>query len=243
MGKGQTSTKTKGASDSKSVYFIWKQKKPDKKGKGKEKAKDGLNVLSIIELPKVHTISSQSIDFSCYEKGDVVEWLLDGGCTEHITLVKSDLHNYKEFIPHGKAEVASGKFIAIHGHGMVAGFSLLPDGTKFSMDIRKVLYIPEVSKWLFSLIAAGHMNNKSKITRWGTTVSQNGIPFIIGPSCGNKSHYFDLKLTTSDRLMMNVVITTVSCDYTLWHKRMGHANQCIIKNLTENTEGGLNDIT
>ena len=117
-----------------------------KKGKGKENVKEGLNVLSIIGLPEVNTLSSQSIDFSCYEKGDVVEWLLDSGCTEHVTPVKSNLHNYKEFNPHRKAEVTDGKFIDIYGQGTVAGFSLLPDGTKFSMDIRKVLYIPEVSK-------------------------------------------------------------------------------------------------
>ena len=81
------------------------KKKLDKKGKGKEKAKEGLNVLSIIEIPKVNIVSSQSID---YEKGDVIEWLLDSGCTKHITPVKSDLHNYKEFNPHGKAEVTDG---------------------------------------------------------------------------------------------------------------------------------------
>ena len=56
-------------------------------------------------------------------------------------------------------------------------------------------------------------------------------------------NYFDLELTTSNRLMMNTAITTVSCDYTLWHRRMGHANQHMIKNLTENTEGGPDKVT
>ena len=81
----------------------------------KEKAKECLNVLSIIDVPEVNTFSSQSIDFSCYIKGEVVEWLLHSGCTEHVTPVKSDLQMYKEFIPHRKAEIADGKFITIEG--------------------------------------------------------------------------------------------------------------------------------
>ena len=109
--------------------------------------------------------SSQSMDFSCYVKGEVVEWLLDSGCTKHVTPVRSNLHNYKEFDPPGKAEVADGKFITIKGQGNIIGHSLHLDKTKFSMEIRRVLYVPEVSKWLFSLIAAGQMDNKSETTR------------------------------------------------------------------------------
>ena len=73
---------------------------------------------------------------------------------EHVTPVKSDLQNYRELNPPGVTEIANGKFINIKGQGSVIGHLLLSDNTKFSMDIRKVLYIPKASKWLFSLIAA-----------------------------------------------------------------------------------------
>ena len=33
------------------------------------------------------------------------------------------------------------------------------------------------------------------------------------------------------------IIATIS-EYTLWHRRMGHAHQCVIKHLRKNTEGG-----
>ena len=110
------------------------------------------------------------------------------------------------------------------------------------MDIRKVLYIPKASKQLFLLIAAGQMDNKSETMRWGMIVSQNRIPFIISKPHRNKLHYFDLELTHSVLEVPNTAITTVSCDYILWHRRMGHAHQCMIKNLTENTKGGPNNI-
>ena len=41
----------------------------------------------------------------------------------------------------------------------------------------------------------------------------------------------------------NMAITMVSCDYTLWHRKMGHAHQCVIKNLTDNTKGGPGTVT
>ena len=67
-------------------------------------------------------------------------------------------------------------------------------------------------------------------------ISQNGIPFIVGKPCGNKLHYFDLELAKATNEVMNMAITTASCDYTLWHQRMGHAHQCMINNLADNTE-------
>ena len=79
------------------------------------------------------------------------------------------------------------------------------------------------------MIAPGHKNNVSKITRWGTIVSQNGIPFIIGSPHGNKLHYFDLELMRSPSEISDMAITMVSCDYTLWHRRMGHTHQHVIK--------------
>ena len=32
-------------------------------------------------------------------------------------------------------------------------------------------------------------------------------------------------------------------DYTGWHRRMGHAHQCVIKHLRKNTEGGPHQTT
>ena len=83
------------------------------------------------------------------------------------------------------------------------------------MEIRRVLYIPDVSKWLCLLIAARHLDNKSKTMRWGTIVSQNGIPFIIREPHKNKLQYFDFELARSLDEIPNAVITTISCDYTL----------------------------
>ena len=56
------------------------------------------------------------------------------------------------------------------------------------------------------------MNNKSETTRWGTIVSQNGTPFIIGELREDKLHYFDFELARSLDEIPNPAITTFSCD-------------------------------
>ena len=76
--KGKHPQKGKGKYVPKASTSSWSgNKKSAYTGKGKEKAKDSLNVLSIVEIPEVNTFSNKSIDSSCYITGEKVEWLLD----------------------------------------------------------------------------------------------------------------------------------------------------------------------
>ena len=80
-------------------------------------------------------------------------------------------------------------------------------------------------------------NNKE-----GTTVSQNGNPFIIGTPKSGKLHSFDMVLAKNWEEVPRAIIAMLS-NYTLWHRRMGHAHQHIIKHLRKNTEGGPHQTT
>ena len=57
-----------------------------------------------------------------------------------------------------------------------------------------MLYVPEVNKQLFSLIAAGQCGSVSQTMKEGTIASQNGTPFIIGTPKSGKLHSFDMVL-------------------------------------------------
>ena len=98
-----------------------------------------------------------------------------------------------------------------------------------------MLYVPEACKQLFSLIVAGKRGSTSETTGMGTTVSKNGTPYIIGCPMGGKLHVFQMELVK--KKIPGAIIATLS-DYTLWHRRMGHAHQRVIKHLDKNTEGG-----
>ena len=82
----------------------------------------------------------------------------------------------------------------------------------------------------------------STTTNKGTTISLNGAPYIVGHPKSGRLHSFDMELIKNKNEVSGAIIATLS-DYTLWHRRMGHANQCVIKHLGKNTEGGPNQTT
>ena len=165
----------------------------DSKGKGKEKAQTSANVLSVLDLAELSIQMAQSIDFSCYELSEKVEWCLDSGCTDHITPSKSDFIQYWELRQPSDAEIANGKYLKIEGYGTVVGYTVRPHG-RVSLQLNNVLYIPEACKQLFSLIVARQRGSVSETTGTSTTVSKNGKPYIIGCPMGGKLHVFQMEL-------------------------------------------------
>ena len=112
-----------------------------------------------------------------------------------------------------------------------------------SLQIQNVLYVPEANMWLFfSLIATGQWGSMSQTTKEGTTISLNGKPYIISLPKSGRLHSFDMELVKNKTEIPWAIIATIS-DCTLWHRRMGHTHQCLIKHLGKNTEGGPHHIT
>ena len=110
------------------------------------------------------------------------------------------------------------------------------------LQIQNVLDVPEANKWLFLLIATGQCGSMSQTTSKGTTISLNGKPYIVSLPKSGRLHPFDMELIKNKNEIPQAIIATIS-DYTLWHRRMGHAHQCMIKHLRKNTEGGPHQTT
>ena len=170
-----------------------------------------------------------------------VEWCLDSGCTDHITPNKSDFVQYQALGQASKADIADGKYLQIEGYRTVIGYSKMLNKS-VSLRIQNMLYVPEANKWLFSLIATGQYGSMSTTTNKGTTISFNGAPYIVGRPKSGRLHSFDMELVKNKNEVSGAIIATLS-DYTLWHRRMGHAHQCVIKHLDKNTKGGPHQTT
>ena len=82
----------------------------------------------------------------------------------------------------------------------------------------------------------------SQTTSKGTTISLNGKPYIVRLPKSGRLHSFDMELVKKKTEIPRAIIATIS-DYTLWHRRMGHAHQHMIKHLRKNTEGGPHQTT
>ena len=128
-----------------------------------------------------------------------------------------------------KAEITDGKYLTNEGFGTIIGHSIMPNGSE-TLQIQNVLYVPEANKWLFSLIATGQHGSMSQTMKEGTIVSQSCKPFNIGTPKSGKLHSFNMVLSKNRKEVPRVIIAMLS-DYTLWHRRMGHAHKHIIKHL------------
>ena len=88
------------------------------------------NTLDIVDIRELSVTSSESINFSCYEMSETVEWFLDSGCTDHITPRKSNFVQYRELGQKHKAEIADRKYLTIEGYGSVIRHSKMPHGNE-----------------------------------------------------------------------------------------------------------------
>ena len=117
-------------------------------------------------------------------------WTVDA---QIILLQKKQFAQYRELGQAHHAEITDGKYLRIKGYETVIRHSIMPNGMA-SLQIQNVLYVPEMNKWLYLLIAAGQCNCMSQTTKEGMTVSQNGTPFIIATPKSGKLHSFNMVL-------------------------------------------------
>ena len=84
---------------------------------GQKQIMDGcINMLQIVDVLK-SDFSSESINFSCYVQKEMSEWLMDSGCSKHVTSHIADFIEYTPFDSPGKAEIADKKELDIlSGH-------------------------------------------------------------------------------------------------------------------------------
>ena len=97
------------------------KKKKIAKGKGKSKATTpvSVNVLTTNEIPEMSVVTMESFNFSCYNQSKTVEWFLDSGSTEHITPVKSDFMQYREFAQQQYTKITDRKCLKLEVFGTV----------------------------------------------------------------------------------------------------------------------------
>ena len=119
MAQRKTSKQGQRTKVQKFIEFIRGQEKHREKGGRQRKAQTSANVLDIADIGELPITSSKSINFSCYNTSEKVEWFLDSGCTDHITPRKSDFIQYRELGQLHKAEITDGKYLTIEGFGTI----------------------------------------------------------------------------------------------------------------------------
>ena len=83
-------------------------------------------------------VSMESINFSCYNWSETVEWFLDSGSTEHIIPFKSNFVQYRKFAQPQYTEITDEKCLKLEGFGMVIRHSMMPGHTA-KIEIQNML--------------------------------------------------------------------------------------------------------
>ena len=104
-----------------------------------------INVLKIAHVPN-SDFSSESINFSCYVQKEMSKWLMDLGCSRHVTSHITDFIKYMPFNSPGKAEIADKKELDILGVGTIAIHHTMMDRNISNITLLQVLFMPTANK-------------------------------------------------------------------------------------------------
>lgn len=222
------------------------KKKRKKKGKAKENAAAAIiNTLTLVDVPDVPSTSSESISVSLYAHGEntATEWMIDSGCTSHVTFDKRDFVSYHQFPVPGRAHTAGkDQMIPILGHGTVV-LQVEVDGKRRYITLSKVMFIPDAAARFFAPrvpLQLGHqiIMGKDRLTLYQ---KDTHVPLFHAEYRDHDSLYWlEAKIMTksnpsADEYIMPTQLTPSK--YDLWHRRFGHAGKKAIENLHGNVNG------
>nr|GFC31426.1 integrase, catalytic region, zinc finger, CCHC-type, peptidase aspartic, catalytic [Tanacetum cinerariifolium] len=150
-------------------------------------------------------------------------WIIDSGCTKHMTGNRSLLTNFVEkFIE--MVHFGNNDFAVIAGYGdVVIG----------SMTIKKVYYVEGLGHNLFSV---GQFYDKGLEVSFRKSTcfvrNEDGVDLLTGDRSSNL-YTIALNEVASNSLTCLLAKASSSQSW-LWHKRLSHLNFTIINNLVNN---------
>lgn len=221
------------------------------RGKGKGKAKDNAGTttekaahLDILNVPSVSTTSSEeSIAVSAYVMRDKVLWMIDSGCTSHVTNNKRDFIHYHEFEIPGKAQTAGKEILSILGHGTIL---MGVHGSSRKLLLKNVLYIPSASERLYAPRQPLEQGHKITMDDRVLTLHEKSYDgptlFVANYEKSDRLYWLDATImhkfdeSSTKNVTLSAVLPKPS-DYDLWHQRYGHAGKKQIESLPGNVTG------
>ncbi|GKB28018.1 retrotransposon protein [Tanacetum coccineum] len=147
------------------------------------------------------------------------DWILDIGCTKHMTKNRRFFTSYKAY---DGGHVVFGSNLK----GKVVG------GGNITHDSITITNVEHVSGLAFNLISVGQLCDDDCVvsfTKVDCNISKNGRTLAKG---NRRNGLYTCKL--GDNSKQQICLASVVDNSTLWHRRLGHANMRIVQNLASN---------
>ena len=197
-----------------------------------------INVLKITDVPE-SDFSSESLNFSCYVWNEMSEWLMDLGCSKHVTSHITDYIEYTPFDSPGKAEIADKKELDILGVGTIAICHKMMDSKDSNISLSQVLFVPTANGRFYSTTFATEKGCEAHQTKERHDVSSSDSTKFINGTCKTSSGLFFFKAEVLWKQDFEATISVLKLNtHDLWHQRLGHTNSQVIKALPAHVIGG-----
>lgn len=161
------------------------------------------------------------------------DWFIDNGASKHVTNSTQYFFDFEKFQSPHSITVASGKALPAVGKGKI---NIVTDvkGDTHSIVLKNVWFVPEISKNLFSVLAAQDENQNSvfESTYKDCVLKIGGIPVLHGTRSAGGG-LFKAAMTTlpPDR---NITVDMATEDVLqLYHERWGHQDKRHVKAVLE----------
>jgi hypothetical protein len=190
-------------------------------------------------------LAATDIDSATSRASSAVTWILDSGCTRHMTFARDAFTEYHTLDRPIPISIASGGSISAIAEGTVAVETIV-DGSRRIVEFKDVLHVPRLAGHLLSVsqleddgIEGTIRNRQIRLKREGETVcighSINGTYVISGTQYETISAY----LATASKQM-------TAKDAILWHRRFGHLSSQSLERahiVTDGMPGPMQDFT
>ena len=197
-----------------------------------------INVLKITDVLD-SDFSSESINFSCYVRKEMSEWLMDSRCSKRITSHITDYIEYTPFNSPGKAEIADRKELDILGVGTIAIHHKMMDGKDSNISLSQVLFVPTANGRFCLTTFATEKGCEAHQTKERYDVYSSDSTKFITRTRKTTSGLFFFKAEVLRKQDSEAMISVLKLNtHDLWHQRLGHANSWVIKALLAHVIGG-----
>ena len=162
------------------------------------------------------------------------EWFIDSGATKHMTNDKNILSNYHQYEQPSQIYLGDDSDILAYGEGQLRMPTSHHDGSDQQgfLALRKVLFVPKLSKNLLSVSAMTQMGAEVTFDKEKCMVSKDEKTITIGHCINGK--LYKLTTTPSEFAYFSAVSTQQTVQ--LWHERYGHLNMNDIRKIANSEE-------
>ncbi|KAL0298359.1 UNVERIFIED_CONTAM: Retrovirus-related Pol polyprotein from transposon TNT 1-94 [Sesamum radiatum] len=170
----------------------------------KNDSKDTANVADSDEVYMICDVNSVSSSLN------INEWLIDSGCTYHMTPFREILTNYKSE-KLGSVSMANAKICDVYGHGDVC--LIFENG--FKLTLKNVRHVPDLAH---NLISCSALEEEGLEGKWGKGVMKIMKGSLTVFKADRKRNLY----ICSVKYECHTAFVSKTTTSDLWHKRLGH---------------------